>query len=260
MGRFVKAMHSEYLTVALRVPYSALCNAGAYRHSNSVGMGETVFTKPKVLNHYQDLKKAEFFGPLPEHLSEYEKWLPALRLVDGSVGALMILLRPKHTATVAEMAEWKRNAQSLPALWWTSVLIPALQALPRSSRTRRHNAVDTTEETLILPTYLRLYEDDVPALDGLLAGRGLADFNWFFYCCKFGQRKLLETGQSLGPGSFGLDDGFDLTSALLVSLHLALNFGCVDTTCSLFWSFDETRRWMSGESPLTIISMYNPNL
>ena len=209
-----------------------------------------MFTTAKVLNHFSEFKKTEFFEPLPEDLSDYEKWFPAFRLFDGSVGAVMVLLRPKDNAAPDDIAEWQRNAQSLPALWWTSVLIPAMKTLPLTSRTRRYNALNTSEETHILPTYLRLYEEDVAALDWSIASTGLADFNWFLYSCKFGQRKLLETGQSLGPGSFGLDDAYDLTTAMRVSLHIAVNFRCIDGSSSLFWSFDETKRWMRGESPL----------
>ena len=94
-----------------------------------------------------------------------------------------------------------------------------MKALPLTSRTRRYNAVTTSEETHILPSYLRLYEEDVAALDRSIASTGLADFTWFLYSCKFGLRKLLETGQSLGPGLFSLDDGYDLTTAVRVSLH-----------------------------------------
>ena len=214
-----------------------------------------MFITAKVLNHFNDFKKTEFFEPLPEDLLDYEKWLPAFCLFDSSVGAVMVLLRPKDTAAPEDIAEWQRNAQSLPALWWTSVLTQVMKALPRTSRIRRYNAITTSKETHILPSYLHLYEEDVATLHSSIASTGLADFTWFLYSCKFGQRKLLETGQSLGPGPFGLDDGYDLNTAMRVSLHLALNFSCIDNSSSLFWSFDETKRWMCGESPLYGIVM-----
>ena len=43
-----------------------------------------MLTKVMVLNLYNKMKKAEFFESLPEDLSDYEKWLPAFRLVDSS--------------------------------------------------------------------------------------------------------------------------------------------------------------------------------
>ena len=146
-------------------------------------------------------------------------------------------------------------AEERPEPTSSVVLILVMKALPRKSRIRRYNAITTSKETHILPSYLRLYEEDVATLDRSIASTGLADFTWFLYSCKFGQRKLLETGQSLGPGPFGLDDGYDLNTAMRVSLHLALNFSCIDNSSSLFWSFDETKRWMCGESPLYGIVM-----
>ena len=62
------------------------------------------------------------------------------------------------------------------------MLIPAVQSLPESSRTRRFNAINTVERTQIFPVYLWLYEEDMSAIDQNLdaAPQELDDFSWFF--------------------------------------------------------------------------------
>ena len=162
----------------------------------------------------------------------------------------MVLLRPKESATAPDIAAWQKNCKGLPGLWWVQVLVPAVKCLPPTSRTRRHNAVNTIEDTHILPPYLRLYEEDLAALEEHLQVGDVEDFTWFFYSCKFGQRKLAKREEQLGAGAFGLDDCFDLSKALRVSLHLGFNFESRDNS-SLFWNFDRTKTWMRGESPLT---------
>ena len=103
----------------------------------------------------------EFFESLPEDLSDYEKWLPAFRLVDGSV---MILLRPKDTAA----AELCGGRLSLCQGW---------KLCPGRVEPAGNNAVNTSEETHILA---RLYEEDVAALDRSIMSADLMDFTCFF--------------------------------------------------------------------------------
>ena len=86
------------------------------------------------------------------------------------------------------------------------------------------------EDTHILPSYLRLYEEDLAALEEHLEVGDVDDFTWFFYSCKFGQRKLAKREEPLGAGAFGLDDCFDLSKALRVSLHLGVNFESRDNS------------------------------
>ena len=73
-----------------------------------------MFSTAKVLNHFSDFKKTEFFEPLPEDLSDYEKWLPAFRLFDGSVGAVMVLLKPKDTRGQCSTRGHRRVAEERP--------------------------------------------------------------------------------------------------------------------------------------------------
>ena len=129
------------------------------------------------------------------------------------------------------------------------MLIPAVQSLPESSRTRRINAINTVERTQIFPVYLRLYEEDMSAIDQNVdaAPQELDHFSWFFVCYAFGQRHELRTGESLGAGSFRLEEIFDQRAAPRTSVHIALNFRCTDGSFSLFWVLDRTYSWMKCE-------------
>ena len=72
------------------------------------------------------------------------------------------MVRPKMSASEDTISEWQKNSMSLPAVWFKSVLLPAVKCLPDHNR---FNAVDTIESTQLLPMYLRFYEEDVRAID-----------------------------------------------------------------------------------------------
>ena len=80
-------------------------------------------------------------------------WVPVFKLIDGPVARVMVMLRPKMSASEDMISEWQKNGTSLPAVWFKSILLPAVKCLPDHSRTRRFNAVDTIESTQLLPMY-----------------------------------------------------------------------------------------------------------
>ena len=212
-----------------------------------------VWSKSTVENLHTRIKKSKLFATLPENLCNFETWLPGFRLVDGPAAKVWVIFRPKSSATADDVSEWQTNCQNLPRVWWNCVLIPAVKSLPDSSRTRRFNAVHTFEVTQVFPTYMRIYREDLEAIDQALddAPQQLSDFHWFFLCSSYGQRRELREDEQLGPSAFGLGDVFDLTSALRVSIHLAMNFKCTDDRFSLFWGYDRTFDWMQCELLLT---------
>ena len=128
---------------------------------------------------HHHIKKSRLFEQLPVSLSQFEAWLPAFRLADGPVTRVQVVLRPKMTVSADTLTEWQKNCQSLAAVWWRCVLIPAVQSLPESSRTCQFNAINTVERTQIFPVYLRLYEEDMSAIDQNLdaAPQELDDFS-----------------------------------------------------------------------------------
>jgi hypothetical protein len=80
----------------------------------------------------------------------------------------------------------------------------------------------------ILPTYTRLYQEDIAMLDRALdaATRVSAigsDLDWFFVCWQLGQRHELELEEVLGPTAFGLSDLFDTSSCYKFSAHIGFN-------------------------------------
>ena len=204
----------------------------------------------KIQDMDKKIYKSRVFDQLPTDLSRFERWLPSFKLVESTpLSPVYVILRPKSSATAHKVAEWSKQWQNLPKVWWMSVFIPAIRSLPVDTRTRRFNTVRTFGVTGLLPTYMRLYKEDIVPLDQALNNpmHQLDDFEWFFISYGYGQRKELEEGEPLGPGAFGLSDMFDLTSITKISLHIALNFSFTDRTYSLFWDLEETYRWIQCE-------------
>lgn len=188
------------------------------------------------------------FDELPDELSRFKKWLPGFKLTHSLFlyGQVHVVFRPKSTADASAISELKEHSTRLRKVWWNSVLIPALRSLPPNTRTRRYNIVRTVQETDILPRYARLYEEDIADIDQALQASVVDDFEWFFICFGFGQRKLLEEDESLGPEAFGLGTLFDLSNIVKISLHLAVNLTCTDELYSLFWHRKRTYSWIQG--------------
>ena len=59
-----------------------------------------------------------------------------------------------------------------------------MKSLPDNSRTCRFSAVHTFEVTQVFPTYMRIYGEDLKAIDQALddAPQQLSDFHCFLFC------------------------------------------------------------------------------
>ena len=205
------------------------------------------YSTAKSQDLYPMVKRSRLFNELPTNLTSFERWLPGFKLLPDACtqpSSVHVILRPKSSATALDLSEWQKNNRNLLNMWWTSIFIPAIRSLPQDTRTRRFNAVRAIQITGTLPTCMRLYEEDIVALDRALDARHLDDFEWYFTSFAYGQRKLLDEDEFVGPEAFGLGDMFDLTSVLKISIHIAMNFTSNDSMYSLFWALDPTFTWI----------------
>ena len=207
------------------------------------------YYNPKQDSGHQAIGKCRLFPDLPRNLSDYNKWIPYFQLFYGFVGLIRVIFRAKDEASQTNLQQWQ--SQVLARVWWQSILIPAVHSLPFHSRTRRANTTGTHLATKILPTYIRMYDEDMAALDAALTSTTLLsnlnqDLDWYFVCWQMGQRRLLKVGEELGPKAFGLSDAFDLSSCCKFSAHLALNLRSTDPAYSLFWDTDVTFHWSAS--------------
>ena len=81
--------------------------------------------------------------------------------MDCPGGHIKVLLRLGPNITDQEGDEWQEAERELPKMWVKQVLIGAVKSLPESTRTTLYNIPQTTEETGILPKYVRIYQDDL---------------------------------------------------------------------------------------------------
>ena len=199
-------------------------------------------------------RRSQLFETLPSTLSHYQEWMPGFDIFPDSHpnGSVMVVFRPKNTACPTDVEQWRVNQKNLLDTWMKTVLMPAVDSLPRDSRTRLNNASHTCLSTGLLPKYVRIYGEDVEELDGTLPhATALSpmdkELSWFFLFVRLGQRHQLQPGEELSPQSFGLEDEFDLSRTLRFSVHLAMNLSSVDPAFSVFWNRQELRRWCQGE-------------
>ena len=207
----------------------------------------------KVLDGYRALSKSLLLEPMPEHLGKFSNWMPYFRLVDGPAEPVHVLIRLGPNTTESEGDEWLKNERRLPWIWVKSVLLPAILLLPESTRTRLNNTAQTTETTGVLPSYVRIYKEDLELLDSAVgaayATSGITNLSWCYIVCKFGQQLMLMDGEVLGPESFRLGAMFQVDLLDMVSVHLALNFSSVneEEEYDVFWDRPKLNTWASGE-------------
>lgn len=147
-----------------------------------------------------------------------------------------MVFRPNSDATVSDLCSLQERQRGLLKECWKSVLIPALKSLPQHVETHSFNNPSTCQATGILPTYMRIYSDDLDLLDNALQAEesSLYHLSWYFVCSKYGQRLQVAQGEALGPEAFRLDRMFDLSNVTKVSIHIGMNFQCSDARYSLF--------------------------
>lgn len=101
-----------------------------------------------------------------------------------------------------------------------------------------------------------MYKEDVLELDGLLSDATVRSalnqhFQWYFLCELYGQHQLLREGEDLGPGAFGLQEAFNLSTCLKFSAHIAINDASADPAFSLFWHEANIDGWSGRRGKFT---------
>lgn len=79
-----------------------------------------------------------------------------------------VIFRPQADASPTDVEQWRESQSNLPWVRLTTVLLPAVDSLPEDCRTRANNASHTYLSTGILPSYIRVYSEDMEELDSAL--------------------------------------------------------------------------------------------
>ena len=93
-------------------------------------------------------------------------------------------------------------------------------------------------------------------LDGLLADATCCSalhehFRWYFVCELYEQHQRLREGEDMGPGAFGLEEAFDLSTCSQFSAHIAINVASADPAYSVFWHKANISRWSGRHGKFT---------
>ena len=136
---------------------SRLCSCRCLSTFKVCRWGEArAWSTNKIENLYSKVKRSELFDRLPDGLSEFDGWLPCFQLLKGPPDHVFVALWPRSTSTAQDLEQWKQHSNNLQKLWWKTIFIPALQSLPRSTRTWQNNTVHTWMVMGILPRYVDL--------------------------------------------------------------------------------------------------------
>ena len=79
-----------------------------------------------------------------------------------------VIFRPQADASPTDVEQWRESQSNLPRVRLTTVLLPAVDSLPEDCRTRTNAASHTYLSTGILPSYIRVYSEDMEELDSAL--------------------------------------------------------------------------------------------
>ena len=138
------------------------------------------YTKQAIQSEFKLLNRSKIFQPLPSTLSKYEQWTPTFNLLTDSHpnAPVKVVFRLKESACPTDMEQCKKNQSNLFHTWMSTILIPAVDSLPCDSRTRLNNTSHTYLSSGMLPTYVKIYGEDVDELDSAFRHQtALAPFN-----------------------------------------------------------------------------------
>ena len=155
-----------------------------------------LYTTYKVVDAFKYVHKCQFFNPLPPDLSTFDTWFPSFRIADGIGAPVNVLLTFKPDTNLVDAEEWKMAQKNLPHKWFTTILIPAIESLDGSRRTRLNNTVSTMCMSGIIPDYIRIYKEDLTSLDDAISeatqsSEDMKSLLWYFASWKFGQQMRL---------------------------------------------------------------------
>lgn len=215
---------------------------------NVCGFGECrVFSDPKVTNAHTYLAKTDFYGSLPVPLKSYEGWKPSFAFAAVPGGVVNVVGFPRTTSTLADVRESFEEVQKLPSLYLLKVLIPAMKQLPFNSRTRRNNLLQSYEESEQLPTYLRVYPEDLSRLSNAIVrvSDSWSPLFFTFMTWRFGQQMRVTSPLSLENTM--IDQIVNPTKVEGACYHVAFNFGSIRRDMSHFWFLYTAEKLFPGK-------------
>lgn len=198
-----------------------------------------VYTTPKVIDVKRYFYKAEIFdgnGYDDEHRRLWRDFMPGFDLLDivgGPVKVVGVVNRTGSMEDIEDMAT-KRDKSHY---FFLHVLVEAINTLPEKTRTRAHNLALQSAHCKVLPSYFRIYMEDIDALSTAIitAQRALppnAPYRFYF---EFGQQ--LRISHPISIDSVGLSCIiYKPQKVQSCCLHIATTFTHTSPTFSTFWN------------------------
>lgn len=220
----------------------------SYRHLDAFILcpfGESrVYTSPKVTDQCSYFNKSQTFNTSlydPDHMRMSE-FTPGFNFVDIVGGPLRVVGIVNKSGSLEQLEEFteKRSRDKISRYFFIHVLIPALNRLPSTTRTRRHNLSLCSVHCSDLPDYFRIYEEDVDALSVAIcsAQRTLppdVPYRFYFAFFKFGQQVRITDPINIRTIGFShiIRKPERLCSS---SIHIATTLTHTSPNFSTFWN------------------------
>lgn len=208
-------------------------------------------TTGKVLDVEQYIRRAHMFSnQYDEEHVQLSKYYPCFKIADLPGAALKVVGVLQPNCDLQE-AEDMRTDPSKISTYFFRILNNAIQALPKTTRTRRHNLVLTTEMTSRVPVYYRVYPEDISVLSSHVRrlSRSLppgAPYRFWFFCHKYGLQLKLQPGPLTVEGC-GLSAVVrDARKVDCASIHLAVEFRCQRDGYSPFWRLEQVASFLGS--------------
>ena len=194
------------------------------------------------------LKKADLFPHLVGPMKPHDDFFPAFKIADTAGAPVYVVGRVCSNANDVDVRWLKDNQQEFAKSYWHAVFNQGVSRLA-NTRTLANNQPTTASSSATMPTYYRVYPEDLTALshslqDFDLTGTPAACLKFAYCTWKFGQQHRAPTDLSFAPEHFYMQEMFDLAKVDRVSIHVALNFLPQRQHFSAFWLSDEIGRWI----------------
>lgn len=221
-------------------------------------LGETrLETTGTVVDVEQYIRRAHMFSDQydREHVG-LSQYYPCFKVADLPGAALKVMGVLKPSCSVEEAEAMRADPSSISAHFFRRVFNKAIQALPTTARTRRHNLVLAAEIAGRLPVYYRIYPEDVSLLSHHIRvqSRSLPPqfpYRFWFLCHKYGLQMKLQLG-ALTLQQCGLSAIVtDARKVDCASVHLAVEFTCQTEGYSPFWHLDRLSTFLRGGTTQT---------
>ena len=239
-------IYSKYLYIYIYIYRSLdafkICSFGEAR----------VYTNPNVSDQYIYLRKTQFFS-LDAYADadhrKYGKYLPGFKFVDIPGATLKVVGILRRRAPLETIEDTIKFPQCIANTFFNKVLNAAISCLPIVTRTRQNNLSLSSRGHL--PTYYRLYPEDIPVLSNEIkqALKSLPrddQFTFYFVYMKFGQQQCIIPPLTIS--SLNLDMVIaDVHKIEYSCCHIAVNFHHSSGDYSVFWHATEIAIFLRGK-------------